>query len=477
LLGSVPHKNLENYAYEDKAPHHPYHDIESLGVLLDSVFKHSHLWPLKGAQHSLGFADSFLSAKQTEILFKCGSIGDDHKWWELMRKKKVLRVWFGPTQHEGDVYYRMRCFADAMRDRGIEAAYDNYEYQSTDAPSTWQNRCKNSIVLNQLDAILKVADVSVWQCVNNPDALAMLRCARDVCKKPIVTDVDDWLFDVPQYNIASGPYKPSSAFEWYALKQLENSDAIVCSTTFIERKLRAIPQLEETPYYIIPNCIDFKVWGKLKEHPVKKQEGVIRIGYSGCGNHGGDLYMIRDVLISLLKEFPTLEFIWAVPMKNPHDPDKDFVIDHPRAKCVNEWYTIAQFPQILKNWDLDIGIAPLLDNNFNRAKSNLRWLEYSALKLPCVASDVEPFRRSVVHQQDGLLCRGSMEWYKNLRELIVSIGQRKRLGDAAYQRVKRDFNLESMTTRYASMLEEIKRKGLSHATLPVGNGNIAAPQR
>lgn len=457
LLGSVPHKNLERYIWEDTRPHHPYFDVDSLGVLLDSVFKHSHLWPLKGAQFSVKFASTFLSGEPAEILFKCGSTGDDHKWWELMRKKVVLRVWFGPTQGEGDVYYRMRGFADKMRDHGVEAGYENFDYTNSDTQSMWQNRCRNKIVLNQLDAILKVADISIWQGVSHPDALAFLRCAKDVIKKPMVTDIDDWLLDVPQYNIASGPYKSNSPYEWYILQQLKLSDAVITSTEWLTAQLSQLTELHDKPFYVIKNSIDFAIWDKLQEPVIKKPEGVIRIGYSGCGNHGGDMYLIREPLKAILYEFPNVEFIWAVPMKDPHDPEKEVIIDHPRARCVNQWYTIKEFPQILKNWDLDIGIAPLVDNNFNRAKSNLRWLEYGALKLPCVSSAVEPFRKSILQNEDGRLCRGSAEWYQTLKELILSESERKRLGEAAYRRVKRDFNMEDVAVHYIEVLKEIKR--------------------
>lgn len=472
LLGSVPHKNLEKYIWEEEKPHHPYFDVDSLGKLLDLEFKFSHLWPLKGAQYSICFVNSFMASEPTEILFKCGSAGDDHRWWELMRKKKTLRVWFGPTQYEGDVYYRMRGFADKMRERGIEAAYEQFDYKNSDTQREWQNRCRSKILLDQLDAILKVADISVWQIVATGDALAMLRCAKDVIKRPMVTEIDDWLLDVPQYNIASGPYKPNSTQEWYALKQLELSDAIIVSTEFLMGKLMAIPQLQAKKHYVIPNCIDFSIWDKLNDIPIGKADGIVRIGYSGCGNHGGDLSMVRDPVLAILNEFPNVEFIWAVPMKDPHDPSKDFKIEHPRARCINEWYTMSQFPQMLKNWDLDIGIAPLVDNNFNRAKSNLRWLEYGALKLPSVCSAVEPFKKSILHNQDALLCRGSKEWYESLKELVQNKDQRIRLGENAYSRVKRDFNMDSITDRYVSVLEEIKRE-----CQPIVCGNRAALQR
>lgn len=470
LIGSCPHKNLERYIWEEEKPHHPYHDFESLGGLLDSVFKYSSIWTLKAAQFSVKFASTFMVDKPAEMLFKCGG-SNVHQWWTGMKNKNVLRVWFGPTQYEGDVYYRMRGFAEKMREHGVESAFEEFDYKNTDEQSQWQNRCRNTIVLNQLDAILKVADVSVWQLVANADALAMLRCAKDLIKRPLITEMDDWLFDVPQYNIASGPYKPNSPQEWIAMKQLELSDAIITSTEFLIEKCKTIEQLKDKPYFVIPNSLDFRIWDHLKDIPLVKNEKIIRIGYSGCGNHGGDLHMIREPLKALLDEFPNLEFVWAVPMKDPHDPSKDFVLDHPRAKCINQWYTIAQFPQAVKNWDLDIGIAPLVDNNFNRSKSNLRWLEYSALKLPTVASRVEPFKKSVLHNEDGYVCRGSREWYDTLKALIISKEQRNRVGEAAYRRVKRDFNMDNVTDRYINILEGIKRE-----SLPTRNGNKPSPQ-
>lgn len=496
LLGSVPHRNLEKYLWEEAKPHHPYHTLESLGELLDKVFKYTHLWPLKGAMLSVKFASTFLAGDTAEILFKCGSSCDDHRWWSLMAEKDVLRAWFGPTQAEGTAYYRMLGFAAKMRERGIESAYEEVHYSNTDDHARWQNRCRNRIVLDQLDAILKVADVSVWQAVMTSDALALLKCWRDMAKcvgcgrfrpapqgilrceckatsfyrKPIITEIDDWLLEVPHYNIASGPFKPNSKYEWLVIEQLKLSDAIITSTEFLLESLRKVPDLTQKAFHVIPNSLDFSIWDKLQEPPIKKPDGIVRIGYTGCGNHGGDLHMIREAILTILNEFPNVEFIYAVHMKDPHDPSQDFDIIHPRARCLNEWYTIKQYPQALRNWDLDIGIAPLLDNNFNRAKSNLRWLEYSAVKVPTIASAVEPFKKSILNNEDGILCRGLSQWYAALKELVQSKEQRLRLGEAAYRRVKRDFNMDSTTDRYVRILEELKR----HAKIPARSRSLEA---
>ena len=55
---------------------------------------------------------------------------------------------------------------------------------------------------------------------------------------------------------------------------------------------------------------------------------------------------------------------------------------------------IADYPNRLAALDLDLALAPLEDNLFNRCKTNLRQLEYGACGYPVVCSDIDPFRDS-----------------------------------------------------------------------------------
>jgi hypothetical protein len=65
----------------------------------------------------------------------------------------------------------------------------------------------------------------------------------------------------------------------------------------------------------------------------------------------------------------------------------------------------------------DLGIAPLVDNAFNRLKSDIKVLEYTAMGLPVVASSVEPYSDA----DQAILCNPS-EWYPTLRTLIQDQG-------------------------------------------------------
>lgn len=466
LLGSVPHENIERLIWDDQRKHRDYYDEAGLRDLLEKEFPFTYVRTLTGAQFSVAMAQSLMAQKPAEMLFKCG--GDMTTDWETeLTADKKLRVWFGPTQLAGTIYYRMLGFAEKMDKLGlIQAAYEHAPWnQIDDRTKDWQRRIRNKVVLNQLENILKVAHVSVWQIVLSRDVLAFLRCAKDLAngpwykasgeRKAFVTEIDDNIFDIPSGNVAAHPYQPNSEAEWVAQKQLEMSDALICSTQFLLDKIKEM--FPDKPTYLIPNSLDFDIWDKLKFEDgglPPKEDGWIRIGYTGCSNHRKDLELIREPLSAILKEFPKVQlFITPQPEPGGYFTGWPGV---PNMGFVAKWVQINEYPQFLKSWDLDIGIAPLQDNDFNRAKSNLRWLEYSAIHIPTVASRVYPFRYSIKDGEDGLICNTSQQWYDALRMLVLDAQKRKAIGEAAYQRVKRDFNMDTTARRYAEILSEIK---------------------
>lgn len=450
VLGSTPHKNLENTVWDDSRMHRRYYNEVELEKQLYEVFDTVHLRTLTGGQFAFTMAQSALGNEPAEILFKCGG-KDTKNFEEALNNKNILRVWMGFSHPPADVYYRMSGFADKMREKGAEIAYESYDHNDLNSTADWQKRIMNKHVLNQFDAILKCADMSVWQITSSLSVIAFLRCARDVYKKPLLTEVDDWLFDLPSYNMASVAYKPNSDAEWCAYEQLKLSDGFIVSTKFLSDSLGEM--FPDKPIYIVKNSIDFKLWDGIEpfETIPKKKEGVVRIGYSGCGNHDGDVELLREPILALLDEYPNLEIVMSMQFESWK------VMNDPRIIYVNKWLPFTKFPRMIKGWDLDIGIAPLRDNNLNRAKSNLRWLEYSALKLPSVMSKVQPFSESVMSGRTGYLCNSKKDWYHRLKGLIESKEERERIGMNAYREVKENFNLDKVAEGYAELLKQIKK--------------------
>jgi glycosyltransferase involved in cell wall biosynthesis len=86
--------------------------------------------------------------------------------------------------------------------------------------------------------------------------------------------------------------------------------------------------------------------------------------------------------------------------------------------------------------ELGIAVAPLADTIFNRAKSWLKPMEYSAVGIPWVASDRVEYRR--LHELGcGLVVKKARDWESTLRRLVGNPSMRSDLAAAGRDVVSR----------------------------------------
>lgn len=463
LVGSTPHANLERVVWEERRLHHRYYDENGLLGELEAVFNKNYLRVLKGGQFSMGFASSMLAHEPVEMLFKSGN-GDIKPWeYELLNDKKTIRVWMGPTQWNADAYYRMIGYAIKLRQKkGFEIGFDSFSWKKTaDGCARWEELIRmnsdfqpqSSYALNELEKCLKVANTWIFQLTHYEDVLSFFEISKKVYPdKKFVTECDDWVFDIPGYNIASHPYRPGSKSEKISYEQINLSDAVIVSTNYLKNGL--LKYFPEKKIYTIPNTIDFDLWDNClpeeNEEMAKKADGIVRIAYTGAANHDGDLQKIKPVIQQILNDFENVEILCAQEFECLKE------IHNPRLKILKQFRNIIDYPSMLKSWKIDIGIAPLRDNEFNRAKSNLRWLEYSALKVPTVMSNVQPFSECVIDGEDGFLATNKTVWYETLKKLIQDEEFRKKIGNNSYARVKKDFNMDKVANKYGDVLKELQ---------------------
>jgi glycosyltransferase involved in cell wall biosynthesis len=100
---------------------------------------------------------------------------------------------------------------------------------------------------------------------------------------------------------------------------------------------------------------------------------------------------------------------------------------------------------------IDIGIMPLEDSDWERGKCGLKLLQYMALEIPAVASDIGVNNQIVDHGKNGYLCRNEADWINNLAKLIESQALRKQLGKQGRKKVEDHYSLKANTRRFLSL--------------------------
>ena len=91
------------------------------------------------------------------------------------------------------------------------------------------------------------------------------------------------------------------------------------------------------------------------------------------------------------------------------------------------WVPYGTLPRELSN--LDIGIAPLVDMPFNRARSNVKLKEYAASGLAWLASPIGPYAELGEEQGGRLVADG--DWYGAIEQLVLDGDARSRLAHRA----------------------------------------------
>ena len=355
----------------------------------------------------------------------------------------MLKPLFLPTANAGVIWHRMFQFFRYMRDHKLaNPAMDKYDPNHMRTQEWQWAKYKSTVALDQIQRLMEMADVIVVGYIVQDYGLAILQACKELFKhKPILLEIDDYCLDINNYSPAHHAYKPGSEAPEAIMAQMKTLDGVIVSTPYLKKQYAEY----NNNIYIIPNTIDFNIWDKLK--PGKPKNKRIRIGWCGAATHNEDLAFIKPIIYKLLDKYSNIEFFFAA------GAPQFFIKKHKRIICNNAWHNPYDYPQSLKSKHFDIGLAPLLDNNFNRGKSNLRWLEYSALKIPTVASNVEPFRRSIEHGYTGFLAKEQDDWFNYLSQLIESEQYRKTMGDNAYWQVKKDFNLKQVTKDYVDLLQ------------------------
>jgi len=196
--------------------------------------------------------------------------------------------------------------------------------------------------------------------------------------------------------------------------------------------------------YVLPNYIDLNLFKKLD----LKKDSKVRIVWQGGHSHYSDLYMVKDVFKRIVEKYENVEFlIFGYFFKG--------VFQGLTRVTEVPWVQHAAYPYRLPALNADIGIAPLEDNEFNRNKSCIKYLEYGAVGMPTVASNVSPYKEVMKDGETGFLASDNDEFVEKLSQLIEDKSFRKKMAKKAYEDIKENHNADTFAYKWVEAYDKI----------------------
>lgn len=314
-----------------------------------------------------------------------------------MKIKGITRQW------EGGGYYRVRQPLEELAKHGHETSV---EMARSDVESDGADVIVGQFVGGQATKLnVQASDVYATVLVH--------AWWREMYRESaLVYELDDDPFtierDNPAYSIYSNPVAHDSIAHCLSIAKL----VTVSTDTLAER----ISKHNEN-VVVLKNHIDESLL--TMQRP---QRDRVTIGWAGGASHIKDIGTCAYGLRRIMDWHKDVDVHFVGADLRPLVRASREIRHTPWCEDTTEYYGLLDF---------DIGIAPLMGTTFAMAKSHIKALEYAALGIPIVASDVEPYREFVIDGVTGFLIRHEHDWARRLGDLVNDEAMRVEMGAKA----------------------------------------------
>ncbi len=258
--------------------------------------------------------------------------------------------------------------------------------------------------------------------------LAALHQYRKQLNVRLVISIDDLLTQIPAYNPLAKKMPPDVGTRIRLACSL--ADTLLVSTEVLAGHFNNL----HDDIKVIPNRLSKQLWA----HPINTALNgkKLRVGWAGAGQHQADLAWLKDLVEATHEQYD-----WVFFGDHPKGIDPQLIEFHAPVDLLH-------YPQKLQQLNLNLAVAPLVNNAFNAAKSNLKLLEFGALGLPVLAADLACYQNSPADTLPSQLNDwiNRLKAYDEDRQMLIENGQKMRAW------VEQNHWLEDHTSEWMTLL-------------------------
>ena len=283
------------------------------------------------------------------------------------------------------------------------------------------------------------ADVVVFCRNTEPRFRAPLDAALAL-GKPIIYELDDDFFAIP-------PTMPGSQYhrDPARLVQLERYLRGAALVRVYSESLRTRLAALNPRVCRVDGPID---WDLVPTSPPPRSSATLRIVYATSRIADLLAAMFMTDLRRVLDAFPGRVEAWFWGYRPPElarRPDVHFV------EFVQDYDV---FFRRFASSGFDIGLAPLPDDEFHRAKSDNKFREYAASRIAGIYSDVPVYRERVAHGRTGLLAAPTPgAWFSAMARLIEDDSLRTQIQHEAWAYARARYSIAQSKAVWLAHLE------------------------
>jgi len=293
---------------------------------------------------------------------------------------------------------------------------------------TWRIRIKDWSRMNRYDIIFIYRDALV-----TGSTFFERKFSRSKAK--VICDFDDaiWL-----QNVSAGNRR--LAF----LKNPAKTSKIIglCDLIFAGNQFLADYALQfNKNVVVIPSTIDMNVYQRKEK---KDNSGTVCIGWTGSPTTVRHFITAIPVLKKIKEKFGEKVEFKIIGDKNYYC-----------AELETQGEAWAAATEVEDLSQVDIGIMPLPDNEWEKGKCGMKGLQYMGLGIPALMSPVGANLEIIQDGVNGYLPASENEWVERLSMLVEDKALRERIGNAGRQTVINKYSVEAWKQKYLDNFNQL----------------------
>lgn len=256
--------------------------------------------------------------------------------------------------------------------------------------------------------------------------------------RAIVYETDDDLLGIPGWNGIGQRLAPEVDL---VERMLRRADLVTTTTTALADRLRPWSPVVR----VVRNAVDPTWYGA-----PPRVDGPPRAVYYGGTVRRRDYDVCRAAVDEVASGPHPLRRVW-IGIDDERDPSGSAAIRSMVDEAHRYAPTPREFSSLLVSVAPSIGLAPLVVEPFNAAKSELHWLEYTMAGAATVATPFPgdgPY--NVIRDGvDGILARTPDDWRRAIKRLAASAAYREDLLGRARERIDAEYTVERRAAEWA----------------------------
>ena len=259
--------------------------------------------------------------------------------------------------------------------------------------------------------------------------------------KYLIYVLDDDLLDVPE-EISSSKHYRSNITKKNIVEIMKYCDCLLCTSPILIKKYGHFFKksvLIDEPASIISY-----------DHSKTNLNKKTKIGFAGSPDRIIDVEkVLTNVVEKLLlkyKEKIDISFFGVKPK----------FIDNLNLKYIPYIENYNEYKSTLASLCWDIGLAPMLDTSFHRAKYFNKYIEYGAYGIVGVYSNLPPYNFIIRNNENGILCNNDPnEWVSAVSFLIDNPEEQQKLKANIRKEIITRFSINQISKKMIQNLPEI----------------------